>query len=180
MDFYGITRGTIRGEALKKLAELTVEHVPSNLKEINTGIQKDDFAKLLTSTPRDLPLRKSIGSSINDQKMSNVAIAPKEYETLVALCDATDKPIKLTSQIKTLIDKFRVYLFELPDQQFAYSIVAKSVAVAPWTLLGEKLTIALINLAYQSNKQYFDEVVEVFHQFIDKFFDNVDLQLSNF
>jgi len=77
MDFYGITRGTIRGEALKKLAELTVEHVPSNLKEINTGIQKDDFAKLLTSTPRDLPLRKSIGSSINDQKMSNVAIAPK-------------------------------------------------------------------------------------------------------
>ncbi|KAI5954298.1 STT4 [Candida jiufengensis] len=175
MDYYGINRGSIRAEALKKLADLTVENVPSNLKEINTGIQKDDFSKLLTSTPKFFNNNRK-----NTDKLSNVAIAPKEYEVLIALCDSTKKQIKLQSQIKILIDKFKIYLFELPDQKFSYNIVSNSVAISPWTLLGEKLTVALINLCFQANKQYFDEVVEIFHQFIEKFFDNVEPDLSNF
>ena len=182
MDYHGITRGTIRGEALKKLAELTVEFVPSNLKEISTGIQKDDFSKLLTSTPREIQHRKSSinGSIANGGNITSVAMAPKEYEVLLALCDSTKKTMKVRNQIKILIDKFKVYLFELPEQKFAYDIVSKSITVSPWTLLGEKLTTGLINLAYQLNKAHFDEVVEVFHQFIEKFFDNVEPQFSNF
>ncbi|CAK9437233.1 uncharacterized protein LODBEIA_P16110 [Lodderomyces beijingensis] len=182
MDYSGITRGTIRGEVLKKLADLTVEYVPSNLKEINTGIQKDYFARLLSATPKEAPIRKSSinGSANGNGKLSTVAIAPKEYEVLIALCDATKKTMKVNNQVKILIDKFKVYLFELPDQKFAYNILSNSVAVSPWTLLSEKLTSGLINLAYQANKVYFDEVVEIFHQFIDKFFDNVEPEFSNF
>ncbi|KAI3405942.2 hypothetical protein KGF56_001161 [Candida oxycetoniae] len=202
MDYQGIVRGSIRGEALKKLASLTVEYVPANLKEINTGIQKDDFAKLLSATPKEFHGRKPIsnggvgggaiggaigaggisggGSNLNGNKLSAVAIAPKEYEVLIALCDATKNTMKIQDQVKTLIDKFKVYLFELPDQKFAYNIVSSSVAISPWTLLSEKLTCGLINLAYHSNKLYFDNVVDIFHQFIEKFFDNVEPQFSNF
>ena len=176
MDYAGITRGSIRGEALKKLAELTVQNQPSSLKEINTGIHKDDFSKLLSSTPRIATKHKLNGN----QELSEVAIAKKEYEVLIALSDATKEPIKVTSQIKVLIDKFKVYLFELPDQKFSYSIVSNSVNISPWTLLGEKLTTGLINLGFQNNKQHIDEVIDIFNEFIDKFFGNTEPELTNF
>lgn len=176
MDYAGVTRGSIRGEALKKLAELTVQNQPSSLKEINTGIQKDDFAKLLSSTPRISTKHKLNGN----QELSEVAIAKKEYEVLIALSDATKEPIKVPSQIKVLIEKFKVYLFELPDQKFSYSIVSNSVNISPWTLLGEKLTTGLINLAFQNNKQHVDEVIDIFNEFIEKFFSNTEPELTNF
>ena len=99
---------------------------------------------------------------------------------MIALSDATKEPIKVTSQIKVLIDKFKVYLFELPDQKFSYSIVSNSVNISPWTLLGEKLTTGLINLGFQNNKQHIDEVIDIFNEFIDKFFGNTEPELTNF
>lgn len=51
MDYSGITRGSIRAEALKKLAELTVQNPSSNLKEVNTGIQKMIFPNYYRPLP---------------------------------------------------------------------------------------------------------------------------------
>ncbi|CAI5755866.1 unnamed protein product [Candida verbasci] len=182
MDYLGITRGSIRAEALKKLAKLTVEHPPSNLKEINTGIQKDDFSKLLTSTSKEFnPRRQSlVNGSKNSSGLNSIAITPKEYEVLIALCDSTFQTINIENQIQILIEKFKVYLFELPDQKFSYRIVSNSEKISPWALLGEKLTSGLINLAFQKNSKYLDEVIEIFQIFIEKFFNNVEPELSNF
>ena len=44
----------------------------------------------------------------------------------------------------------------------------------------EKLTTGLINLAMQNTKQYLDEVVDIFQEFIEKFFDNMNLHLTHF
>ena len=148
MDYSGITRGSIRAEALKKLAELTVQNPSSNLKEVNTGIQKDDFSKLLSATPKLLNSRGKLNGSVSNgggaggssgvrDRLSEVAIAKKEYEVIIALSDATKEPMKVDSQIQTLINKFKAYLFELPDQKFAYSIVSNSATISPWNLLGE-------------------------------------------
>ena len=191
MDYSGITRGSIRAEALKKLAELTVQNPSSNLKEVNTGIQKDDFSKLLSATPKLLNSRGKLNGSVSNgggaggssgvrDRLSEVAIAKKEYEVIIALSDATKEPMKVDSQIQTLINKFKAYLFELPDQKFAYSIVSNSATISPWNLLGEKLTTGLINLAMQNTKQYLDEVVDIFQEFIEKFFDNMNLHLTHF
>ena len=35
---------------------------------------------------------------------------------IIALSDATKEPMKVDSQIQALINKFKAYLFELPDQ----------------------------------------------------------------
>ncbi|EMG50187.1 hypothetical protein G210_4793 [Candida maltosa Xu316] len=184
MDYSGITRGSIRGEALKKLAELTVQYQPSNLKEINTGIQKDDFSKLLSATPKIMTSSyklNGVNGNGGSDDITKVAIAKKEYEVLIALSDSTKEEIKIKSQIKILIDKFKVYLFELPDQKFSYSILSNSVTISPWALLGEKLTTGLINLGLQNNRQYLDEIIDIFNEFIDKFFNNlIEPQLSNF
>lgn len=137
-----------RAEALKKLAELTVQNPSSNLKEVNTGIQKDDFSKLLSATPKLLNSRGKLNGSVSNgggaggssgvrDRLSEVAIAKKEYEVIIALSDATKEPMKVDSQIQTLINKFKAYLFELPDQKFAYSIVSNSATISPWNLLGE-------------------------------------------
>ena len=56
---------------------------------------------------------------------------------IIALSDATKEPMKVDSQIQALINKFKAYLFELPDQKFAYSIVSNSATISPWNLLGK-------------------------------------------
>ncbi|KAG7664604.1 STT4 [[Candida] subhashii] len=174
MDFLGIARGSIRSEALQKLAQLTVEHDPQYLKEISTGIQKDDFAKLISSTPKEYN-PKSV------MKLSKVPITLKEYEVLIALCDATScDDFKSDDQVKVLIDKFKAYLLELPNQKFSYNIVRNAVSVSPWTLLGEKLTAGLIHLAYQNKRKYIGDVIEIFHKFIETFFYDFDHQLPNY
>lgn len=77
------------------------------------------------------------GSSGVRDRLSEVAIAKKEYEVIIALSDATKEPMKVDSQIQALINKFKAYLFELPDQKFAYSIVSNSATISPWNLLGK-------------------------------------------
>ena len=189
MDYSGITRGSIRAEALKKLAELTVQNPSSNLKEVNTGIQKMIF-QIIIGHSQITQLKGKLNGSVSNggaggssgvrDRLSEVAIAKKEYEVIIALSDATKEPMKVDSQIQALINKFKAYLFELPDQKFAYSIVSNSATISPWNLLGEKLTTGLINLAMQNTKQYLDEVVDIFQEFIEKFFDNMNLHLTHF
>ena len=51
------------------------------------------------------------GSSGVRDRLSEVAIAKKEYEVIIALSDATKEPMKVDSQIQALINKFKAYLF---------------------------------------------------------------------
>ncbi|EGW33972.1 uncharacterized protein SPAPADRAFT_133766 [Spathaspora passalidarum NRRL Y-27907] len=171
MDFAGISRGSIRDQALRKLAELTVNYDASTLKEISPRISKPDFSKLLSSTPKEYSKNKS---------MSHVAISLKEYQVLLSLCESTGLAFKSKDQCKELIDKFKAYLLELPDQQFAYNILSQAVTISPWALLGEKLTMALINLGFMYGELYMEDVIDIFHEFIEGFFYTAEPQLSNF
>ena len=86
MDYSGITRGSIRAEALKKLAELTVQNPSSNLKKLILN-SKDDFSKLLSATPKLLNSRGKLNGSVSNggaggssgvrDRLSEVAIAKR-------------------------------------------------------------------------------------------------------
>lgn len=169
MDFYGIHRGTIRADALKKLAQLTTEQNTTNLQEIDHSTDSvDNFARLVSFSP----------DTVNDA-LSNVAITPREYETLIALCDSTEGEFKFPSHAKLLISKFRVYLLELPKQKFSNHLINSAYSSSPWTIAAQKLTSSLVNLALKF-EQFLDQVIDIFHEFNEKFFILGDFELSHY
>ncbi|RLV90181.1 Phosphatidylinositol 4-kinase STT4 [Spathaspora sp. JA1] len=175
MDFSGIPRGSIRHQALTKLAELTVNQDASTFKEFIPGIYKQDFSKLVTCIPQEPTL-----------KLTSV-ITLKEYQVLLALCDSTNgtPKVKCPDQANQLVDKFKIYLSNLSSVQFAANVIAESAnttaaessssttttistSTSPYTLLGEKLTCALINLGFMYGDT--EDIIEFFQFFIHQFF----------
>ncbi|ABN68241.2 phosphatidylinositol-4- kinase involved in protein kinase C pathway [Scheffersomyces stipitis CBS 6054] len=176
MDFTGISRGSIRGEALQKLAKLSVEHAPASLPP--TGISEqgnslDEFGTLMSLAPKE-------ETTDEEEDLSEIPITTKEYEVLIALCDSTGFAVKFPPQVKLLLDKFRVYLLELPNQKFNHSLVASARESPPWAVLGEKLTTALINIAYKFDKKYLENVLDIFSEFNERFFSFEEPEISNY
>ncbi|CAH6722570.1 phosphatidylinositol 4-kinase Stt4p [[Candida] jaroonii] len=165
MDYYGIPRGFIRSEAYKKLAKLSVENTPSNLKEINSN-NEDSFSRLM--------------NKIGNQNLSKVEMSLEEFEVLVALCESTNGEMKFPKQASLLLDKIGLYLIELPYQRFKYEVLKRHVKPTPWFILGEKLTMAAINLSFKFDNQFLDQVIELFQQFNSSFFNNKNLEHSNY
>lgn len=196
MDYFGLPRGSIRAEALQKLAKLSVENTPSNLQENSPQeVVKDTFASLLGETPKVGKPRGKVLPSDEDEEesddnlggiepelnpLSQIAITPKEYEVLIALCQATKTDMKFPKQAKLLLAKLRLYLLELPNQKFSSAITGKIHNSSPWYILGEKLTIALIDLAYKFDCLYLEEVLEIFSEFNTIFFREQAYELSNY
>lgn len=157
MDYFGVSPGKLRQDALAKLALLAVSEPLAP-----TATTNDDFNRLVKAL-----------------EIANVAMGPKEFDTLVGLCDATSSPIHQPQLVDQLVAKFKVYLLELPQQQFAANVCLRQEIALPWLYLGEKLTVALINLAEKCNRQYLNDVITVFRQFQDHVFEQ-KLQLSHY
>ena len=166
MDFSGIPRGSIRGDALKKLAKLSVENSPTSLQD--NGESTDDFFNLLSHTTRN-----------EKNQLSDVAISPKEFEVLIALCESTASDMKFPKQAKILLDKIRLYLLELPNQKFSNAVFNLTPKCSPWNLLGEKLTTAAINLGSKFDFVLLDKVLDVLMEFNEKLFRNA-FEFSNY
>ncbi|KAK6453831.1 phosphatidylinositol-4 kinase [Scheffersomyces xylosifermentans] len=171
MDYIGIPRGSIRGEALKRLAKLTVEHAPSVLPDPKVTAKRDQLDVLLSLASKEETV---------DKELSSVPISPKEYEVLIALADSTSFAAKFPPQVKLLLQKFRVYLLELPNQKFNHHVVVSNYESPPWAILAEKLTTALINIAYKFDKKYMDDVLNIFYEFNEKFFLFDAPEISNY
>lgn len=159
MDFSSIPRGLIRARAYQKLAKLSVENT--------LGVTKENFNVLFTSTSQPTEL-------------SQVAMSLKEYEVLLALCDAVEGPMANKEQAHVLEGKFHLYLLELPRQKFSSAVFEKVSKQAPWHVLGEKLARALLNLAFKFDAVLLDKVTESFQMFVKRFFANHDLELSDY
>lgn len=158
MDYFGIRRGAIRSAAYRKLAKLAVENVPTSLAGNNALLLK-------TRTSLDL---------------SKVAISLTEFEILSALCDATAASMNFPKQALQLVHKFKLYLLELPGQHFSEAVLDSLDKTPPWLVLAEKLTSALVNLAFAFDQSRMGDVVDTFTEFIEKFFSNMDLELSHY
>ncbi|ODV81198.1 putative phosphatidylinositol 4-kinase [Suhomyces tanzawaensis NRRL Y-17324] len=171
MDYQGIPRGTIRQEALKKLAKLTVEESSTSIQEVDST--SDNFTKLLSSTNKE--------DVFNPEDLSTVAITPKEYEVLLALCESTNEEFKFPNHAQALLNKFRLYFLELPTQKFSPTIVNKySSSSTPWHTISESLTTAIIQLGKKFDYMLIDQAIEIFQAFNDSFFANKSLELSNY
>lgn len=191
MDFYGVPRGAIRSVALKKLAKLSVNNPPLQLPGVDERAH-DGFATLLSETTKSTPVTsngvlngdshaKSIDQDdVVSKKLSLVAITPKEYEVLIALCEATESDMKFPKQAKLLLAKLKLYLFDLPNQKFSPSIVRSIHKSSPWFILGDKLTTALINLAEKFDALLLDDVLEVFSEFNSIVFRDQSYELSHY
>lgn len=167
MDFFGIPRGFVRGEAYKKLAKLSVENTPGNLSEVVDG-NDDNFSDLMSQTSKQ------------DGKASKLPITLKEFEILLALSEATQSDMKFPTQANLLLNKVKTYLMELPDQKFDEDIITLHRKPSPWFILAEKLTSAALNLAFKFDGLLFDQVVELFQNFNNKVFSNKSLEHSNY
>lgn len=152
MDFCGIGRGTIRSNAYRKLAKLSVENVPSSLAENKA----DNFQTLIQST--------------SAKELLAVAISLREFEVLLALCESTTCDMKFPKQAEVLASKFRLYLLELPSQQFSEAVLESLGRSSPWYIVGERLSSALVNLAFKFDDLLLTSVVDTFTQFVEKFF----------
>lgn len=187
MDYFGVPHGSIRSEALKKLAILSVENTPTNLQESPNAAARDNFALLLMETPKEsetIEEEKSLDSDDESdgrlKKLSQIAITPKEYEVLIALCDSTETNMKFPKQAKLLLSKLRLYLLELPNQKFSSAITNSIHNSSPWLILGEKLTSALVNLAYKFDSLFIDDVLQTFSDFNTVIFKDQAYELSNY
>lgn len=159
MDFSGIARGLIRARAYQKLAKLSVQNT--------LGVTKENFNVLFTSTSQPT-------------EMSLVAMSLKEYEVLLALCDAVEGPMANKEQVHVLEGKFHLYLLELPRQKFSSAVFERAAKQAPWHVLGEKLARALLKLAFKFDAVLLEKVTETFQMFIKRLFANRDLELSDY
>lgn len=158
MDFIGIRRGTIRGEAYKKLARLAVESPGSDT-------DSPDFVGLLKTLEPDKP---------------KAALSLNEFEILLALCDATGAEMTATTQASTLVDRLSLHLTRLPNQKFAEPIFSSLGGKSPWFILGDRLTQALINLAFKFDNSLMDEVVSTLARFVESFFANRELDFPDY
>lgn len=154
MDYYGISSGTIRAESLRKLAQLAAK-----------------------DSEGSLPRLVELAPTISGNSFAEVAISPREYETLVALCDAT-ADIASHKQATSLLERFRVYLTELPRQRFGKSIHRQHLKHAPWTVLAQKLTIGITQLAVQF-VDLTDMALDALMGFADVLF-AADLELAHY
>ncbi|KAF7583656.1 Phosphatidylinositol 3- and 4-kinase family protein [Clavispora lusitaniae] len=161
MDYLGIKRGSIRAEAYKKLASLSLE---SNVLSGTSG--KNDLNQIYN--------RGKTTSS------SSKAMSQNELDALLAICAATSGEVETSGEIEKLVDSFANYLLALPHQQFSSSVHALSDKDMPWLVLGESLTGALINLAFKKDRSYMSKVIASFTRFIEAFFSNSEYGLSNY
>lgn len=150
MNFFTAKRGDIRRDAYRRLAKLAVENEPSAL----LRARSDPFSALLQPT--------------KNRALSQAAISLTEYDTLVALCAATQAEMLFPRHAELLVEKFALYLHELPAQKFLGAVVESLGNVAPWRALGEQVTVALVNLGERFEMQL--RVEEVFGAFVERFF----------
>lgn len=161
MDYFGVSRNSIRAEAYIRLAKLGTSHTQHGV--------DPEFDRLLELTPKTGSL-----------KLAKVPITLKEYEVLIALCRCTDSGLGNVDQARVLAKKLRLYLLELPSQQFSTRIFNANPRLSPWTILAENLTVALLNLG-MAYEDICDEVVATFEQFNDAFFKSgAQLELSHY
>lgn len=170
MDFYGIPRGFIRGDAYKRLAKLSVENTPGNLTEVADG-NDDNFTQLMKETSKD---------DDGTNKIPKGPISLKQFEILVALCEATETDMKFPNQASLLLNKISGYFMELPNVKFDKLVISVHNSPSPWFILAEKLSSAAINLGLKFDMKFFDQVVHLFQSFNNKIFSNKNLEHSNY
>lgn len=158
MEFIGIRRGAIRGEAYKKLAALAVESPGSDA-------HSPDFVNLLKKL---------------EPEKTKQALSLNEFEILLALCDATGADMTATTQASTLVDKLSLHLIRLPKQKFSEPVFTSLARKSPWYILGDRLTKALVNLAFKFDNSLMEEVVSTLGRFVESFFANHDLDLPDY
>lgn len=158
MDYHGIARGSIRAEALKKLARSalgTETRGPEPGRSASPG--HGNLERLLGATPAT--------------KLSAVAMSLREFEVLVALCEATTAPIATEADAAALVARLRLYLLELSEQRFVPAVEARcgapaaGVLAAPWLALAEHLAGALANILLQYD-ELVEPVVAIFAEFL--------------
>ncbi|CAK7913345.1 phosphatidylinositol 4-kinase Stt4p [[Candida] anglica] len=207
MDYFGIQRGSIRAQALKKLARSTI----GTLSDASVSSFGDNFSRLLGETAEN---DDQLDGS--PKHLSRVAISLKEYEVLNALCDAIvgdDNNVnpmissqRSEQQVQLLLRKFGLYLKELPAQKFAKSILSGYVNTrasnpstpssnttlgdsehlgtppnSPWLELADKLTSAIVALSNCCNKKFLTQSIDILHDFIQTFFhESNDLKMSHY
>ncbi|GEQ67449.1 hypothetical protein JCM33374_g1114 [Metschnikowia sp. JCM 33374] len=127
--------------------------------------------------------QKLISSLEHENKssaLSSVAISLKEFEILVALCEATDQGISGPEQAKALASKFHIYLLELPQQHFSDAVFASLGDMPPWLFLAEKLTSALTNLSRVFEGFLGANIIDTVTAFIEKVFAIDNLEISGY
>lgn len=162
MDFLGVKRGSIRGHAFKKLAQLSVSETSTNVPSTN---ENSIFLALEKNKSSDL---------------STVAISLTELEVLIALCEATGLSQVSGEQAQNLAHKFRVYLLELPLQHFSESVFEALGETPPWLLLAEKLALGLANLSRDFRALLAQDIVDTFTAFIEHLFSENTLELLGY
>lgn len=161
MDICRLHRRDIRSQAYKKLAKLSVEY--------ESSCASKDFSTLVASTH-------------GPKEASLVALSLREFQVLTALCLAVNESSAVSSQehAHVLVGKFRLYLLELPRQHFSAAVLAQCTSKSPWHLLGEQLSSALVTLATKFDSSLLETVVSTFHLFLERFFENKNLALSEY
>lgn len=154
MEYCGIKRGTLRAEAYRKLAQLSLEN---NVSSDLSFQSNEDVARILSTTSKP-------------QKISLVAMSLNEFEILLALCDATSVEVYSSSETTQLINKFTTYFLELSEQKFSLQVHASLDQNPPWFVLSQKLSFALMNLAYKLDSSEMSVVIQSFTDFIESFF----------
>lgn len=141
---------SIREECLRKFAKLSMKN--SFLEIDNEGkTLKQDYSKLFSL----LPNRSSKGDS---------CISMKEYETLIAICEATSGSMRTKEQVVHLLETIRKLLLELPTTKFCDSIYIKHKA-ASWQNLSRELTAATIRLSSKFDSFCFETSAQIIIDF---------------
>jgi phosphatidylinositol 4-kinase len=158
MDYHGIARGSIRAEAFKKLARSAL------------GAESRGPEPGRTASPGHGNLERLLGAA-PATKLSAVAMSLREFEVLVALCEATAATIATAADAAALVARLRLYLLELSEQRFAPEVEARcgapvaGVLAAPWLALAQHLAGALANILLQYD-ELVAPVVAIFEEFL--------------
>ncbi|CUM64455.1 uncharacterized protein PRCAT00002059001 [Priceomyces carsonii] len=160
MDFFGISRGTIRAEALSRLAGLSVQNTPTKLLE-------EDGHELISSFSSLMSIASKSGTS--GGKTSSV-MESKEFETVIALCESTNNELKFASQSKDILEKLKFYFLDLPNQKISEGITKRLINSSPWFVLAEKISTAIIKIGMSFDSLFLNDTLEIFRCFNRNFF----------
>lgn len=147
MEYVGVSRGSIRGEALKKLVKLSIE------------------SHSRFEVPKEQNLLRRF---IKDHKDGNCKAPMKlrEFELLLAFCDAVKSRQGSIPDAHAVLEKFGNYLQDAPRMEFSVLIHRKCIKSSSWRLITSKLATAVISISL-NNKHLVEECLLILESYIE-------------
>ncbi|CCH41494.1 phosphatidylinositol 4-kinase [Wickerhamomyces ciferrii] len=177
-----IKRGSIRSEALNKLAKFSLQHTEEseslngyNLSNGNgnghsNGLSNGGLKKVPTFSNDFIRLTKAVA-------ISDISSAHKELEIILALTKSSSS-ITNFDQAVALLEIIEPYLLESPFQQFR-SHLSLQLSPSPWENITKELVEAIVIIA--SKFQNLEEQIElVLNKYLSIFENNSNLKLSSY